>query len=291
VHPDVHAGRVAPEELEQSLADCFNADTNPSGLISREDFEAWCAGVSAADDSDEHFVLVMNNCWHLSPPKRTTNSFGTMASTYGLDAQVKLPLETSAAAKMQTINTMKSKDQLSFVIKRLFDHLLHRRLGIRGLGQAYRSLDGTGRGFLRADDFAQVTKMYDLPLSDQEIELLVQIFDADGDGSVNFDEFLLHIRGELLPRRKKIIERAFNKFDLNDDGIVDAFDLRTRFQVVQNPVVVKGKRTAEEIVSDFREAFADGSVTYEEFEEYWATISALVANDKHFEIMMQNAFA
>jgi hypothetical protein len=45
--------------------------------------------VSADCDNDEYFALLMNNCFRLSAPKRTTNSFGTMAATCHLDG---LPL-------------------------------------------------------------------------------------------------------------------------------------------------------------------------------------------------------
>uniref|UniRef100_A0A7S1IRI4 EF-hand domain-containing protein n=1 Tax=Eutreptiella gymnastica TaxID=73025 RepID=A0A7S1IRI4_9EUGL len=289
-HPDVQAGRRTEEDVEARLQETFNGSTNPSGMVTKEDFECWCAGVSAGIDSDEYFVLLMNNCWGLAPPKRTTNSFSTMSAAYGLDGSLKLPLLHTAEDKLMIISGLNRNDRMAELISLIRLHVLERPCGIRGLGRVYRSLDMDNQGFLRLDDFLEGSSVYQLPISEEDLMLLVEAFDSDGDGTVNYDEFLLQLRGHLEPRRKKVIERAFQRFDADNNGVADAAEICRRFQVNMNPVVVKGKRTADEVLNDFQAAFDQGPVTYEDFEEYWTGVSTLVKNDKHFEIMIQHAW-
>ena len=50
--------------------------------------------------------------------------------------------------------------------------------------------------------------------------------DTDGDGSVNFNEFLTGIRGTPNEGRQAFIDAAYCKFDANGDGAINAQDLR-----------------------------------------------------------------
>lgn len=64
---------------------------------------------------------------------------------------------------------------------------------------------------------------------------------------------------------------------------------------------MNGKKTEDQVLTEFLKTFemhhnvmndnaADGSVTKEEFYEYYNNISASIDNDQYFEVMMQNAW-
>eukprot|EP00993_Chasmostoma_nieuportense_P000822 NODE_1755_length_1391_cov_72.652690_g1666_i0.p1 GENE.NODE_1755_length_1391_cov_72.652690_g1666_i0~~NODE_1755_length_1391_cov_72.652690_g1666_i0.p1 ORF type:complete len:438 (-),score=97.80 NODE_1755_length_1391_cov_72.652690_g1666_i0:77-1354(-) len=290
-HPDVLAGGTAEEDARQFIFDSFNPETNPTGLVSKEEFECFYAGVSACTDNDEHFALMMHNTWRLGPPKQTFTT--TLANT--MNGQSKLPLEQTPQERMAAINHNSQSEQMDRLIATVKQYALSRAGGVRGLGRAFRILDNDNSGFLNTEEFIHAIKSYGLPIQEEDAGLLLETLDVDGDGNINFDEFLLHLRGDLPPRRKKIIERCFHKFDTDGNGAISTHDLVDRFQVTKNPLVVKGKMTSEEVMRDFLAAFEssgqkDSNITYEEFEEYYAHISSLIENDKHFEIMLQNAW-
>ena len=46
------------------------------------------------------------------------------------------------------------------------------------------------------------------------------------DGCVNFEDFLIGLRGKPNELRQEIIDGAFNKFDKDSSGFIDVRDLR-----------------------------------------------------------------
>ena len=68
-----------------------------------------------------------------------------------------------------------------------------------------------------------------------------------------------------------------------------------------HPEVKSGKRTEDEVITEFMETFeqhhntihgtkADGIITPDEFLEYYAHVSANIDSDAYFELMMSNAW-
>ena len=68
-----------------------------------------------------------------------------------------------------------------------------------------------------------------------------------------------------------------------------------------HPAVKQGKRTEDEILSEFLDTFElhhamkhpedrDGKITLKEFQEYYNNISSTIDNDQYFELMITNAW-
>lgn len=81
--------------------------------------------------------------------------------------------------------------------------------------------------------------------------MLIAHFDRDNSGSVNFDEFLRALRGELSASRVSFIRLAYNKLDINGDGQVSLDDVARIYDVSQHPDVMDGKKTPEEAYREF----------------------------------------
>jgi len=87
--------------------------------------------------------------------------------------------------------------------------------------------------------------MLGLPITDRIMNLF-QTFDKDGDGSINFKEFVLGL--SMLNQRedvskREIIENSFKIFDTNDDGYIeyDEFEmvLRRNFDNISDKEIAK----------------------------------------------------
>ena len=61
---------------------------------------------------------------------------------------------------------------------------------------------------LDMDEFTKAMKECALNLSREEINALFQFFDSDRNGTVNYDEFLHGVRGQMSGRRKNLVMQA-----------------------------------------------------------------------------------
>jgi len=46
----------------------------------------------------------------------------------------------------------------------------------------------------------------------------MKYYDIDGDGNVNYEEFLRGLRDDLTPRRAAMVAKAFDILDVNGSG-------------------------------------------------------------------------
>ena len=127
------------------------------------------------------------------------------------------------------------------------------------------------------------------------------MFDSNHDGTLNIDEFLMAIRGQMNDFRRSIVEQAFNKLDMNGNGFVEVDDIKNKYNARRHPDVVQGKKTEEQVLMDFIETFEihhgirtrdprDYRITLDEFLEYYDNVSASIDSDEYFALMINNSW-
>ena len=67
--------------------------------------------------------------------------------------------------------------------------------------------------------------------------VLFEALDKNNDGCVDFDEFLVAIRGKPNARRQAVIDKAFLRFDKDCSGSIDANDLRYSSLTVEGFII------------------------------------------------------
>ena len=92
---------------------------------------------------------------------------------------------------------------------------------------------------------------YGLGFSEGEITALYKHFDINGDGHVDYDEFLRVVRGPMNDRRQKLVMKAFNKLDKDKSGVLDINDIRGDYNASKHPDVASGKKTEDEVLMEF----------------------------------------
>ena len=97
------------------------------------------------------------------------------------------------------------------------------------------------------------------------------------------------------------MKKAFQKIDKNGNGIIEIDDIKASYNAKQHPDVKSGKKTEEEILSEFLDTFElhhsiknpssrDRKVDFNEFVEYYNNVGSSVDNDQYFELMITNAW-
>ena len=102
--------------------------------------------------------------------------------------------------------------------------------------------------------------------------------------------------------RKNFVKRAFDKLDKNKNGTIEIDDIKDVYNAKNHPDVKLGKKTEEEVLSEFLDTFElhyslqhgggskDRVISFDEFIEYYTNISMSVEDDRYFELMMTNAW-
>ena len=143
--------------------------------------------------------------------------------------------------------------------------------------------------------------MYDfrIGMNDKQIAAVFDMFDRDGSGDISYDEFLRMIRGEMNNFRKMIAQKAYKVMDKDGSGQLDINDIRQNYNAKNHPDVKSGKKTEEQVLSEFLDTFEDhfcdmkgqassrdGIVNMKEWVEYYNNVSMSIDDDNYFEVMM-----
>lgn len=115
--------------------------------------------------------------------------------------------------------------------------LLSRAAGIKGIGRIFRAMDDNGNRTLDLDDFRWGFIDYGFNLSKEEAAEIMKRFDRNGDGVIDYDEFLRFLRGDTNEARKALIQAAYNKLDVTGDGLVKLEDIAQLYDASFHPAV------------------------------------------------------
>lgn len=114
---------------------------------------------------------------------------------------------------------------------------------IADLGKAFRISDDDGSRALDTSEFRKALAERGVDLYDDEFRAITRFFDRNGDGLIDYDEFLYGIRvefviairfllcccscpyisvqGEMNDTRKRAVDEAYRKLDKTGNGVVE----------------------------------------------------------------------
>ncbi|MEQ2238231.1 Calcineurin subunit B type 1 [Ilyodon furcidens] len=134
---------------------------------------------------------------------------------------------------------------------------------IQKLGKRFRKLDLDKSGSLSVDEFMSLPELQQNPL----VRRVIDIFDTDGNGEVDFIEFIkgvsqFSIRGDKLQK----LHFAFRIYDMDKDGFISNGEL---FQVLKMMVGNNLQDTEMQQIVDktiiSADKDGDGRVSFDEF--------------------------
>lgn len=104
-------------------------------------------------------------------------------------------------------------------------------------------MDDDGSHSLSRSEFEKACRDFKLEITSEDIGTLFAGFDINRDGTIQYDEFLRVIRGDLSDYRRGLAERAFKKLDRDGSGEVEVQDLEGVYNAKKHPAVVDGRKT------------------------------------------------
>jgi len=166
--------------------------------------------------------------------------------------------------------------------------------GIHGVSRMFRIFDDDGNRQISLNEFRNGISDYGCMLNREEIQNIFNKFDTDGSGSIDFDELLYNIRPPMNEKRRRLVHMAFQKLDKNKDSVITVDDLKGVYDVRQHPKYQSGEWTEDQVLQKFLDTFESdgdpGSITGEEFENYYSGVSASIDHDGYFDLMMRKSW-
>ncbi|XP_059422822.1 calcineurin subunit B type 1-like [Carassius carassius] len=134
---------------------------------------------------------------------------------------------------------------------------------IKRLGKRFKKLDLDNSGSLSVDEFMSLPELQQNPL----VQRVIEIFDTDGNGEVDFKEFIegvsqFSVKGD----KEQKLRFAFRIYDMDKDGYISNGEL---FQVLKMMVGNNLKDTQLQQIVDKTiinaDKDGDGRISFEEF--------------------------
>ncbi|XP_036365612.1 calcineurin subunit B type 1-like [Octopus sinensis] len=134
---------------------------------------------------------------------------------------------------------------------------------IKKLGRKFRKLDVDKSGSLSIDELSFFPESRMNPL----VQRVIDIFDADGNGEINFKEFIdglsqFSVKGDKQTK----LRFAFNVYDMDKDGFISNADLykSLKLMVGANLEDVQLQQVVDKTII-YSDTDGDGKISFEEF--------------------------
>ena|ERR1700761_8628494 len=99
-------------------------------------------------------------------------------------------------------------------------------------------MDDDGSHSISLPEFSKACRDFKVGVSEENIPILFDVFDTNRDGTLNIDEFLMAIRGELNDFRRGLVEKAFRKIDKDGSGMIEIDDIKDTYNASKHPDVI-----------------------------------------------------
>lgn len=106
-------------------------------------------------------------------------------------------------------------------------------------------MDDDNSKSLDRNEFRKAINDFRVSIPTEHIDTIFNAFDLNRDGTIDYDEFLRIIRGDLTNNRAALVKKAFSKLDKDGSGVVDIDDIKGVYNASRHPDVLSGKKTTD----------------------------------------------
>uniref|UniRef100_A0A914W519 EF-hand domain-containing protein n=1 Tax=Plectus sambesii TaxID=2011161 RepID=A0A914W519_9BILA len=133
----------------------------------------------------------------------------------------------------------------------------------------FAQIDRDSNGTLTAAEIAEGMKTLGHEVSPKTVQAVMRASDKDGNGQINFEEFLAVVLSKVkLKQEKSSMAKVFAEFDKNGDGVITVDELMAAWETMGSTISLQ---EATAIIAE-ADSNGDGRVSFEEFQKMWNNI-------------------
>ena len=314
-HPEVLKGNQKPEEIYNEFMETFegnhnylNGDEAQYGNVDLDEFCDYYDSISMMIDSDKEFEQLVKGVWLGETLNEEEENIQNEDNTKlkGKKIIKKVEKEDNKEIEkeeneIQENEEENKKKELDDAFNSFRNYLKDQgAMTVLTLARQFKIIDENGNKVIDFNEFSKGVKNAGLKVPEEVLEELFSSFDYDGSGAISYNEFMVKILGDMNERRIAVVKAAFNKIDLDKSGVVELNEVKRWYNTKNNPQVLSGEITEEDLYSRFVETFGnhhnlysgirDKRVTWNEFLDYYKYISFVVPDDDLFEAILVAAW-
>lgn len=133
--------------------------------------------------------------------------------------------------------------------------------GVSGLWDSFTVADADDSGALDRDEFNEALHHAGVFLTTQEIGSVFRKFDENGNGVLEYEEFVNAVVPPLEGERLRLVKLAFASVDESGRGTVSADALRQAYRAEKHPRVESGELSEDAVADQVLGGLPDGEVS------------------------------
>ncbi|KAI3702985.1 hypothetical protein L6452_28739 [Arctium lappa] len=165
------------------------------------------------------------------------------------------PIDSMFLARMKHFKALNEFKKLA--LKIIADIIPNEEL--EGLEAMFRNMDTDENKVISREELESSLTRLGSNLGPDEVQLISEAADADGDGCIDYNEFITAMMNFQRLHKKEHLVKAFQHFDKDKNGIISKEELKLALEEYK-----LGKETIEDIVSEV-DTNKDGVISFEEF--------------------------
>ncbi|KAJ9551293.1 hypothetical protein OSB04_015338 [Centaurea solstitialis] len=164
-------------------------------------------------------------------------------------------IDSELLARMKHFKALNEFKKLA--LKIIADIIPHEEL--EGLEAMFRNMDTDENKVISVEELGSSLARLGSDLSSEEVQLISEAADADGNGCIDYNEFITAMMNFQRFHKKEHLDKAFQHFDKDKNGFISKGELKLALEEYKLK-----KETIEDIVSEV-DTNKDGVISFEEF--------------------------
>ena len=277
-------------------------DSNETGKCDQDTFAQALTKVGFYGYTDKEldtiFLLYSNNKQYLD----YKNFIGIVFNNPSLMNQEENKEEINGNEEEKQNEGNEEQDLIEKIILELRNKLSKKGLAnLISIETGFRDIDTENEQEIDFSTFKSACEKFNFELSEEYCKELFLAFTKEESSKVNYDEFIRILRGELIEKRKELVENVFKSIDKENKGGLSVEELFQLYNPKGSFEYLYNKENEENSKQIFENTFkenhiylngedgVDKLVDIDEFIDYYESVSLMILEDNIFkEVLLKS---